>query len=199
SRVVNDVLLQENVRTDTSSPFFDLNALDSIEYGKNKGQPYQPYPGDVIAHTPTVSRYRLTRDVLLLRSSATPSQEQGMELNKNEEMPTSHWFSLKVVSLRPYYCNIGADKAFGCDIIASHYKDCVYDGIKISGINGEVMNGESEFQVGPSIEVKLRGINENAPQVFKIPSMLDLIQMRLVEGSAFANMGSDGKRGTKAL
>ncbi|KAJ0643566.1 putative histone deacetylase [Helianthus annuus] len=31
----NDVLLQENVRTDTSSPFFDLNALDSIEYEKN--------------------------------------------------------------------------------------------------------------------------------------------------------------------
>ncbi|KAD1436644.1 hypothetical protein R6Q59_029043 [Mikania micrantha] len=30
----NDVLLQENVRIDTSSPFFDLNALDSIEYEK---------------------------------------------------------------------------------------------------------------------------------------------------------------------
>ncbi|XP_024969962.1 histone deacetylase 5 [Cynara cardunculus var. scolymus] len=31
----NDVLLQENVLTDTSSPFFDLNALDSIENEKN--------------------------------------------------------------------------------------------------------------------------------------------------------------------
>ncbi|KAI7731508.1 hypothetical protein M8C21_033105 [Ambrosia artemisiifolia] len=31
----NDVLLQENVRMNTSSPFFDLNALDSIEYEKN--------------------------------------------------------------------------------------------------------------------------------------------------------------------
>ncbi|KAI3761285.1 hypothetical protein L1987_51697 [Smallanthus sonchifolius] len=31
----NDVLLQENVRIDTSSPFIDLNALDSIEHEKN--------------------------------------------------------------------------------------------------------------------------------------------------------------------
>ncbi|XP_076903918.1 histone deacetylase 5-like isoform X1 [Bidens hawaiensis] len=31
----NDVLLQENVCTDTNSPFFDLDALDSIEYEKN--------------------------------------------------------------------------------------------------------------------------------------------------------------------
>ncbi|KAI3808899.1 hypothetical protein L1987_24862 [Smallanthus sonchifolius] len=30
----NDVQLQENVCMDTSSPFFDLNALDSIEYEK---------------------------------------------------------------------------------------------------------------------------------------------------------------------
>lgn len=31
----NDVLLQENTRADTSSPFFDLNALNSIEYESN--------------------------------------------------------------------------------------------------------------------------------------------------------------------
>ncbi|KAK6127475.1 hypothetical protein DH2020_038792 [Rehmannia glutinosa] len=36
----------------------------------------------------------------------------------------------------PYYCGIGADKAFGRDIVDAHYKACLYAGINISGING---------------------------------------------------------------
>lgn len=42
----------------------------------------------------------------------------------------------------PYYCGTGADKAFGRDIVDSHYKACLYAGINISGINGEVMTGQ---------------------------------------------------------
>ncbi|KAK7825811.1 glutamine synthetase nodule isozyme [Quercus suber] len=49
----------------------------------------------------------------------------------------------------PYYCGTGADKAFGRDIVNSHYKACLHAGINISGINGEVMPGQWEFQVGP--------------------------------------------------
>ncbi|CAN0909878.1 Glutamine synthetase cytosolic isozyme [Linum grandiflorum] len=53
----------------------------------------------------------------------------------------------------PYYCGVGADKAFGRDIVDSHYKACLYAGINISGINGEVMPGQWEFQVGPSVGI----------------------------------------------
>jgi glutamine synthetase len=42
----------------------------------------------------------------------------------------------------PYYCAIGAEKAFGRDIVDAHYKACLYAGINISGINGEVMPGQ---------------------------------------------------------
>lgn len=42
----------------------------------------------------------------------------------------------------PYYCSIGADKSFGRDIVDAHYKACLYAGINISGINGEVMPGQ---------------------------------------------------------
>ncbi|KDO50819.1 hypothetical protein CISIN_1g018434mg [Citrus sinensis] len=42
----------------------------------------------------------------------------------------------------PYYCGVGADKAWGRDIVDSHYKACLYAGINISGINGEVMPGQ---------------------------------------------------------
>lgn len=42
----------------------------------------------------------------------------------------------------PYYCGIGVDKAFGRDIVDAHYKACLYAGINISGINGEVMPGQ---------------------------------------------------------
>jgi glutamine synthetase len=53
----------------------------------------------------------------------------------------------------PYYCGTGADKAWGRDIVNAHYKACLYAGINISGINGEVMPGQWEFQVGPSIGI----------------------------------------------
>ena len=49
----------------------------------------------------------------------------------------------------PYYCGVGADKAIGRDIVDAHYKACLYAGIGISGVNGEVMPGQWEFQVGP--------------------------------------------------
>ncbi|GJN30749.1 hypothetical protein PR202_gb19084 [Eleusine coracana subsp. coracana] len=53
----------------------------------------------------------------------------------------------------PYYCGAGADKAFGRDVVDAHYKACLYAGINISGINGEVMPGQWEFQVGPSVGI----------------------------------------------
>ncbi|CAJ1970863.1 unnamed protein product [Sphenostylis stenocarpa] len=71
----------------------------------------------------------------------------------------------------PYYCGIGADKAFGRDIVNSHFKACLYAGINITGINGEVMPDQGlidnvinsirpvksllvwEFQIGPSVGI----------------------------------------------
>ncbi|KMZ73369.1 Glutamate--ammonia ligase [Zostera marina] len=53
----------------------------------------------------------------------------------------------------PYYCAIGAENAFGRDIVDAHYKACIYAGVNISGINGEVMPGQWEFQVGPSVGI----------------------------------------------
>ena len=35
----------------------------------------------------------------------------------------------------------------------AHYKACLYAGIDISGINGEVMPGQWEFQVGPTVGI----------------------------------------------
>ncbi|XP_056173058.1 glutamine synthetase-like [Syzygium oleosum] len=53
----------------------------------------------------------------------------------------------------PYYYGVGADKAFGRDIVDARYKACLYAGIKISGINWEVMPGQWEFQVGSSVGI----------------------------------------------
>lgn len=54
----------------------------------------------------------------------------------------------------PYYCGNGAGKAFGRDIVDSHYKACLYAGINISGTNAEVMPGQWEYQVGPSVGIE---------------------------------------------
>lgn len=48
-----------------------------------------------------------------------------------------------------FYCGVGTDRAFGRPIVEEHYKKCLKAGIKISGINAEVMPAQWEFQVGP--------------------------------------------------
>ncbi|XP_062268819.1 glutamine synthetase-like [Platichthys flesus] len=49
----------------------------------------------------------------------------------------------------PYYCGVGANNAYGRDIVECHYKACLYAGVNIYGTNAEVMPSQWEFQVGP--------------------------------------------------
>ncbi|KAF8392519.1 hypothetical protein HHK36_022862 [Tetracentron sinense] len=53
----------------------------------------------------------------------------------------------------PYYCGVGAGEAFGRDIVNAHYKACLYAGINMGGVNGEVAPGQWEFQVDPAIGI----------------------------------------------
>lgn len=50
----------------------------------------------------------------------------------------------------PYYCGAGYDSAIGRLVADSHFKACLYSGVKIAGINAEVMPGQWEYQIGPS-------------------------------------------------
>jgi glutamine synthetase len=50
----------------------------------------------------------------------------------------------------PYYCGVGATEAIGRPIIEKHMDACIAAGLKISGINAEVMPGQWEFQIGPA-------------------------------------------------
>ncbi len=49
----------------------------------------------------------------------------------------------------PYYCAVGAENIVGRDLIEEHLEASLNAGLKISGINAEVMPGQWEFQVGP--------------------------------------------------
>lgn len=49
----------------------------------------------------------------------------------------------------PYYCGAGAGLAVGRKVVEEHYARCLYAGVKIAGINAEVMPGQWEYQVGP--------------------------------------------------
>lgn len=55
----------------------------------------------------------------------------------------------------PYYCGIGADEVVGRDIVEAHLDACIEAGLKISGINAEVMPGQWEFQIGPASPVEV--------------------------------------------
>lgn len=54
----------------------------------------------------------------------------------------------------PYYCGAGTENSFGRRIVESHYKACLYSGVKISGVNAEVMAGQWEYQVGPCVGIE---------------------------------------------
>ncbi len=48
----------------------------------------------------------------------------------------------------PYYCAVGADRAWGRELVEAHTSACLEAGLMIYGINGEVMPAQWEFQVG---------------------------------------------------
>ncbi|GIH80747.1 glutamine synthetase [Planobispora longispora] len=54
-----------------------------------------------------------------------------------------------------YYCGVGADEVFGREVVEKHLDLCLEAGLKISGINAEVMPGQWEFQVGPAGPVEV--------------------------------------------
>jgi glutamine synthetase len=55
----------------------------------------------------------------------------------------------------PYYCGVGTGKVYCRDVVEAHYKACVYAGVKIAGINAEVLPAQWEFQVGPCVGIDL--------------------------------------------
>jgi len=53
----------------------------------------------------------------------------------------------------PYYCGAGADRSFGRAVSEAHYRACLYAGLEVSGTNAEVMPGQWEYQIGPSVGI----------------------------------------------
>jgi glutamine synthetase len=62
----------------------------------------------------------------------------------------------------PFYCSIGADVAFGRNIVEEHFNRCLSSKIMIYGINSEVMPGQWEFQIG------YRGITNEDASILKM-------------------------------
>lgn len=50
----------------------------------------------------------------------------------------------------PYYCSVGGDRAFGREVANEHMDKCLVAGVRIFGMNAEVMASQWEFQVGTS-------------------------------------------------
>ncbi|MCB0837682.1 MAG: glutamine synthetase beta-grasp domain-containing protein [Bacteroidetes bacterium] len=47
----------------------------------------------------------------------------------------------------PYYCSVGAGRAYGREIVEEHLDLCIDAGINVEGINAEVAAGQWEFQI----------------------------------------------------
>ncbi len=79
-----------------------------------------------------------------------------------------------------YYCGVGSDEVFGRPIVEEHLDACMYAGLAIAGINGEVMPGQWEFQIGaigtPAVADHLwvaRWLLYRIAENFKVSATLD--------------------------
>lgn len=55
----------------------------------------------------------------------------------------------------PYYCGVGANRVYARDLAEAHALACLYAGVDFAGTNAEVMPAQWEYQVGPSLGMKV--------------------------------------------
>jgi len=67
-----------------------------------------------------------------------PTEPHGFNADGTEPAPQG-----------PYYCSAGTGCAIGRGVADEHYVKCMAAGVKIAGINAEVMPGQWEYQIGP--------------------------------------------------
>jgi glutamine synthetase len=73
----------------------------------------------------------------------------------------------------PYYCGVGADEAFGREIVEEHAHICLKAGLLYYGLNAEVMPGQWEFQIG------YRGDPKEPADVLKVSDQVWLARWML--------------------
>ena len=74
----------------------------------------------------------------------------------------------------PFYCGIGADNAFGRELVTKHTEACLDAGLMIFGTNAEVMPGQWEFQMG------YRGIKDESADPLTVSDHLWLARWLLL-------------------
>lgn len=60
----------------------------------------------------------------------------------------------KAINQGQYYCSVGAENAFGRQIVQDAYQACLDAGLIVSGMNAEVGPGQWEIQVGPCVGIE---------------------------------------------
>ncbi len=73
----------------------------------------------------------------------------------------------------PYYCSVGADRAFGRAVAEAHAVCCQEAGLIYYGLNAEVMPGQWEFQIG------YRGVKSDDPSMLNVADHLWLARYLL--------------------
>jgi glutamine synthetase len=76
-------------------------------------------------------------------------EQEYVLFNKDGKTPLGWCVNEEPDEQGPYYCGVGTGKVKGREIVEEHYKKCLDAGLRISGVNAEVMLGQWEYQVGP--------------------------------------------------
>jgi glutamine synthetase len=82
----------------------------------------------------------------------------------------------------PYYCGVGADVVFGRPVVEAHTRACIKAGLMIYGVNGEVLPGQWEFQIG------YRGLPEESADPLTVSDHLWLARWLLYRSAEDFNV-----------
>ncbi len=151
--------------------------LDPLRSGESYLVMCEVFTPDGKPH-PTNHRFQLRQLLNKCNESDEPwaGFEQEYTLLDTESRPLGASVHKFMRPQGPFYCSVGADVAFGREIVEEHLDACLRGNFMIYGINAEVMPGQWEFQLGYRGEKSERaGILEIADQTWLARHLLHLI------------------------
>ncbi|VDL66986.1 unnamed protein product [Nippostrongylus brasiliensis] len=99
---------------------------------------------------------------------------------------------LQNIHLGPYYCGVGATKAFGREVVDAHYRASLHAGLALFGTNAEVTPGQWEFQLGQCTGIEM------GDQLWMARYLLHRVAEQFGVGVTFHPKPAVGKMGVTA-
>ena len=104
------------------------------------------------SNEPHITNNRNSCDIIdkqtLINECLFGIEQEYIIYNSSTNLPYG-WENDKIPKQGPYYCGVGGNVSYGRKIVEEHLSMCIKAGLKICGVNAEVMPSQWQYQIGP--------------------------------------------------